>query len=108
MAKGYGERLADVEGIRLPVERPGMLNVYWMYTVVLEEGAPLTSAAEFAVRLAADGVATRPLFLGMHQQPVLLEQGLFADERYPVTEQLAERGLYLPSGLTLSEDQKDQ
>jgi perosamine synthetase len=41
----------------------------------------------------------------MHEQPVLLERGLFRDERYPVAERLARRGLYLPTGLTLTEDQ---
>ena len=37
----------------------------------------------------------------------LLERGLFAGERHPVTERLARRGLYLPSGLTLTEAQID-
>jgi dTDP-4-amino-4,6-dideoxygalactose transaminase len=31
-----------------------------------------------------------------------------ADETYPVTERLAKRGLYLPSGLTLTEAQIDE
>jgi perosamine synthetase len=53
-------------------------------------------------------VDTRPFFLGMHEQPVLLERGLFRDERYPVAERIARRGLYLPSGLALTEAQLDQ
>jgi perosamine synthetase len=48
---------------------------------------------------------TRPFFLGMHEQPVLQQRGLFAGERYPVAERLARQGLYLPSGLTLTEAQ---
>jgi perosamine synthetase len=43
----------------------------------------------------------------MHEQPVLRDRGLFAGERYPVTERLARRGLYLPSGLGLDEAQID-
>ena len=39
------------------------------------------------------------------EQPALLERGLFAGERYPVAERLARRGLYLPSGLALTEEQ---
>ena len=53
------------------------------------------------------GVDTRPFFLGMHEQPVLRERGLFAGENYPVTERLARRGLYLPSGLGLGEKEID-
>jgi perosamine synthetase len=90
-----------VPGITLPIERPWAKNVYWMYGIVLDEAAG--DAATFAERLLRGGVATRPFFLGMHEQPALLEHGLFAGERYPVTERIARQGLYLPSGLTLSD-----
>jgi len=106
MAILYGERLRDVKGLRLPVERPNVKNVYWMYGVVLEDFVPFDAAA-FAVRLQEQGIDTRPFFLGMHEQPVLRERGLFLGETYPVTERLARRGLYLPSGLGLGERQID-
>jgi perosamine synthetase len=38
----------------------------------------------------------------MHQQPALRDRGLFRDARLPVAERLARRGLYLPSGTTLT------
>jgi perosamine synthetase len=103
MAKTYRERLSDLP-IALPVERNWAKNVYWMYGVVLDEDVPF-DAVEFAKRLRARGVDTRPLFLGMHEQPVLNERGFFIRERYPVTELLSRRGLYLPSGLTLTQAQ---
>ena len=62
-------------------------------------------AAEFGRRLASLGVETRPFFLGMHEQPVLQDRGLFAGESYPVAERIARQGLYLPSGLGLDESQ---
>jgi perosamine synthetase len=77
-----------------------------MYGLVLDDGMDM-DAVEFAKRLMAEGVQTRPFFLGMHEQPVFHDQGLFVDERYPVTERLARRGLYLPSGLALTEAQMD-
>jgi perosamine synthetase len=106
MAQLYTERLSDIPGLALPVERPGVKNVYWMYGVVLKDDVPF-AAADLAARLKEQGVATRPFFLGMHEQPVLRERGLFAGESYPVTERLARRGLYLPSGLGLTEAQID-
>lgn len=48
---------------------------------------------------------TRPFFIGMHEQAIFKEKGLFRDESYPVAERLAKQGLYLPSGLTLTGDQ---
>ena len=44
----------------------------------------------------------------MHEQPALHRLGLFAGESYPVAERIARQGLYLPSGLTLTEAQIDR
>ena len=63
---------------------------------------------QFARRLAEQGVMTRPFFLGMHEQPVFHHMGLFLDEHYPVAEHIARQGLYLPSGMTLTEGQLEQ
>ena len=106
MAALYSERLRTIGNLILPVELPGVKNVYWMYGVVLDESVPFDGRT-FAARLREQGVDTRPFFLGMHEQPVLRERGLFAGESYPVTERLARRGLYLPSGLALSEAEID-
>lgn len=104
LGQAYGERLADIPGIHLPVEEPWARQVYWMYGLVIDQDRTL-DAAELAQRLQARGVETRPFFLGMHEQPALWARGLFQGERYPVAERLARRGLYLPSGLALSEAQ---
>lgn len=104
MAAAYTERLRDIDCIQLPVERQWAKNVYWMYGMVLDETMGLT-ASEFATRLEARGIMTRPFFLGMHEQPVFRDMGLFLDERYEVAEHLARYGLYLPSGLRITEDQ---
>jgi perosamine synthetase len=53
-------------------------------------------------------VDTRPFFLGMHEQPVFHDMGLFLDEKYPVAERIARQGLYLPSGLTITYEQIEQ
>jgi perosamine synthetase len=72
-----------------------------MYGMVLDEHTGL-DAAEFAKMLLAQGIETRPFFLGMHEQPVFKDMGLFEGESYPVAERIARQGLYLPSGLTLT------
>jgi perosamine synthetase len=59
-------------------------------------------------RLHKEGIGTRPFFWPMHEQPVLRKIGLFAGETYPVSERLARRGFYVPSGLALTESQMDQ
>jgi perosamine synthetase len=107
MGREYTARLQDLSGLQLPVEEPWARQVYWMYGIVLADATGM-DAATFARRLQARGVDTRPFFLGMHEQPVFHDRGLFLGESYPVAERLARQGLYLPSGLTLSEAQLNQ
>jgi perosamine synthetase len=107
MGAAYTERLKEIRALQLPIEEPWAKNVYWMYGIVLDEVTGM-NAVEFARRLAELGVMTRPFFLGMHEQPVLQQMGLFHGERYPVAEHIARQGLYLPSGMTLTEAQVDQ
>ena len=106
VGRRYTEALAGLP-LQLPVEREWATNVYWMYGVVLDEATGL-DAARFEHVLAKKGVQTRPFFLGMHEQPVFSERGLFAGESYPVAERLARQGLYLPSGTALTDAQLDE
>ncbi|MEI7672666.1 MAG: DegT/DnrJ/EryC1/StrS family aminotransferase [Deltaproteobacteria bacterium] len=124
MGKAYTEQLQGITGLQLPVEESWAKQVYWMYGIVLNENTGL-DAVQFAEKLKEKGVETRPFFLGMHEQPVfqtpsLLSpnlpslgrrdrgRALFTGESYPVAERIARQGLYLPSGLTLTEEQLGQ
>jgi perosamine synthetase len=107
MGQAYTARLLELPGLQLPVEEPWARHVYWMYGLVVDESTGLT-AETFAEELRQYGVQTRPFFLGMHEQPVFHKMGLFEGERYPVAERIARQGLYLPSGMTLSEAQLEE
>jgi len=107
MGETYTRRLRHIPGLSLPVEESWARQVYWMYGLVLDESTGL-NAADLARKLGERGIETRPFFLGMHEQPVFTSQGLFKGEKYPVAERIARQGLYLPSGLTLTESQLDE
>jgi len=49
------------------------------------------------MELEKKGIELRMFFIPMHEQPVFQNRGLFKGERYPVAEELARTGLYLPS-----------
>jgi perosamine synthetase len=102
----YAAALSRVGGICLQPERDWAKSVYWMNGLVLDRATGLDARA-LAERLRSAGVETRPFFLGMHRQPALLERGLFGAETYPVADEIAEQGLYLPSGVGLTDDQVD-
>jgi len=107
MGQEYTRRLKDIEGLQLSVEKPWARNVYWMYGLVLSEESGM-DGNQFAQRLKERGVDTRPFFLGIHEQPVFHKHGLFLNENYPVAEGIARQGLYLPSGLALTEEQLEE
>ncbi len=97
----YEAALRNVAGVRFMSVRPWARSVYWVYAVELDPALGL-DAATVMERLKIRGVATRPFFLGLHEQPALHERGLFAGECYPHTEKAYRYGFYLPSGTTLT------
>jgi perosamine synthetase len=103
-AKEYFERLKDIDLIQLPIEKSWAKHVHWVHSILLKEFSHI-DAYELADRLKKKGVETRPFFLGMHDQPVFNDMGLFLNEKYPVSDYIAKNGLYLPSGLALTIEQ---
>jgi perosamine synthetase len=106
-AARYARNLQSVPAVQLPVERPWATNSYWMYGILVRAGAALERDA-LASALHADGIDTRPFFRPMHVQPALERYGIEASGTYPVSLDLASRGLYLPSGSGLTDAQIDR
>jgi perosamine synthetase len=103
-ARRYLDRLRDIPGLQLPTERPDVINVYWMFGVVVQAGFPMNRDALRAY-LAARGIETRTFFIPMHYQPAW--HAAFRGQRYPVAEALGRCGFYLPSGPCLTGEEID-
>lgn len=103
----YRASFESVQGLRFMPVKDYAKSVYWMYGVELDPSTGIT-AEEMMNRLKKHGIATRPFFRGLHDQPVLKEMGLFAGEEYPRTDFAYQYGFYLPSGLTLTEKDIDK
>ena len=105
IGKRYTELLTKMPGIQLP--KPGTSyanNVYWVYGIILGNEIPF-DAGHAINQFTRREIGTRPFFWPMHEQPVFRKMGLFKGEKYPVSERIARRGFYLPSGLNLSDAQ---
>jgi perosamine synthetase len=104
IGKLYTELLKDVKGIELPIEKTNYCdNIYWVYGILLTDKS---KTAEQVMKLFAEkGIGTRPFFYPMHLQPVLKRMGLFENEVYPNAKKMYYYGLYLPSGLALTNEQ---
>ena len=100
----YNELFADIEGVQLPFLRTDYAeNLYWVFGVLLDES--ICNSEQIRFKLAQAGIGTRPFFYPLHLQPVLKRMGLLHGQKYPIAERLYSQGLYLPSGLALTEEQ---
>lgn len=97
-AKLYNGLLKDVNGIGLPPEMPWAKSVYWMYSILVNEGYGSTRD-ELMAKLKEKKVDSRPFFYPMHQLPIYK-----SDKPYPVADKLSANGLNLPSSAKLSKE----
>jgi len=95
----YAEHLADVPGITLAPEADWARNVYWMYSILIDEDYPISRDA-FQIALKERGVDTRPFFRAIHTMPCHQRE-----QSFPVAEQLSARGVNLPSSVKLTPEQ---
>jgi perosamine synthetase len=97
----YREALSSREDVVLPVTRPGTINVFWLYSIVVNGNKQGMERDELVERLLLSGVETRPLFHPLHRMPPYRHFAGRAD--YPNAEWLSANGLSLPSAVTLSD-----
>jgi perosamine synthetase len=104
IARKYTERLAGARGLRLPVEKDYARNIYWMYAVVVDPEFGM-SRDQLAEALLEHGIETRTFFCPLNLQPAYLQRRVVRPLPCPEAVRLWERGLYLPSGCLLTDDQ---
>ena len=94
----YNKLLEDNKNITLPIEMEWAKNVYWLYSILVDK----IPRDEFARILLENEIDTRPFFIPIHLQPPYEKYG---KKRLSVAEDLAKRGISLPSAPTLKRDQ---
>ena len=97
----YKALAAEVEGVSIFGADDDEHDNAWLTSVLVEPDAAWRPS-DLSAALTAEGIESRPLWKPMHLQPV------FRDARSLITgaaETLFERGLTLPSGSVLNEEQ---
>lgn len=101
----YDNHFKNIKRIQLPLQSKAYANnIYWVYGLVADTEALALSIQK---ELGVLKIGTRPFFWCMHEQPVFKNKKLFLNEKYPVAEQMARRGFYIPSGLGMTNDDID-
>ena len=101
-AKLYNEllsNLSDGKKITLPPEEKWAKNVYWMYSILVDE----KHRNNLMKYLEGKGIETRTFFYPIHKQPYYSKR--YANESYPIADQLSNEGINLPSGNLLSDEE---
>ena len=101
----YNHQLCSVKEIQTPLTKTSYAdNIYWVFGIVLKDHR---TAQTITTELTKRGIGTRPFFYPMHKQPALRKMGFFKSVTCPVSDQISEKGFYLPSGVALKPDQID-
>jgi perosamine synthetase len=92
----YNKLLKDFLSITPAPEMPWAKNVYWLYSVLVEKAI----RNKIVEHLGQQGIEARPFFYPLHILPPHK-----CNLKLPFAEELSARGLNLPTGYRLSEDQ---
>lgn len=103
VADWYRQRLADIEGVRLPHIASATTRMSWFVYVI----RMATEINRDAVMSALDevGIPARPYFPPIHLQPFYRSRFGYREGQFPVTEAVSRSTLALPFSGVMSEDE---
>jgi perosamine synthetase len=90
---------AEIGAMRLPPRMPWAESVCWLYSILIEDAFGLTRD-EIIQELGRQGIETRPFFYPLHVMPPYFRNS----QAFPVAEDLARKGLSLPSSANVSQE----
>ncbi len=101
----YKERLGGLPGLTFVPEVQGARWNRWLTVILVDEKAFGASPAELRLALETENIEARPVWKPMHMQPVFKGCTMRGTG---VAEDLFNRGLCLPSGTAMSENDVDR
>ncbi|MCX7901509.1 MAG: DegT/DnrJ/EryC1/StrS family aminotransferase, partial [Burkholderiaceae bacterium] len=97
LAAAYRDGLAGLP-LRVHGEHADVQHSYWMVSILLDDAADRDPLRAW---LSARGIETRPVFYPVHTMPIYSSRF----QRHPVAEDIARRGINLPSWPALGDKQ---
>ncbi|KYH35138.1 putative pyridoxal phosphate-dependent aminotransferase EpsN [Clostridium tepidiprofundi DSM 19306] len=103
-AQYYSEKLSDVSGITLPVQKEWAVNCHWLYSIVIEDEYGI-SRDELIKILEYEGIESRPFFMPVHEMPPYkgCKHG-----KMDITFELSKKGINLPSSVGIKKCEIDK
>ena len=101
----YREALGDLPGVEFMPEAPGSRATFWLTCLTIEPDGAGTNREEVRLHLEALDIESRPAWKPMHLQPVFAGCKTYGGE---VSARLFTNGLCLPSGSSLTANDRDR
>jgi len=97
----YKARYGNIEGVDFQPEIMGSFSNRWLTAITINPEITGFTREDLRLAMEAENIESRPLWKPMHLQPVFSNSPYFGAN---VSEKLFEKGLCLPSGSNLTED----
>lgn len=101
----YRSHLGDLPGLAFPDDMPYGLHTHWLSVMLVDPGGFGADHEQIRLKLEEHNIESRPIWKPMHLQPVFQEYEVVGGA---VSEMLFDRGLCLPSGTAMSDEQLDR
>ena len=105
LVRRYNTYLAGFPELELPTQAPWARNIYWLYSLAVRPERLGMTRDQFSAMLSERGIETRPVFQPLHGQPAY-RSGIA--HPCPVSADIAERGISLPTGNVMSGNDVDR
>jgi len=100
----YKELFADIEAVNIFTEvSPDFYSNHWLSAITLDSDKTDKNIYDLMAAFAEENIETRPLWKPMHLQPIFKDCPYYGEN---VAEELFNKGLCLPSGSNLTDDDK--
>jgi dTDP-4-amino-4,6-dideoxygalactose transaminase len=100
----YKKELSSIKEFSFLEENEGSFSNYWLTTMLLDESSTI-DREQLRLHLEKDNIESRPLWKPMHLQPIFKDCKSYTNG---VSEDLFKRGLCLPSGTNLTEQELER
>ncbi len=103
--RGYAERFAEIEAIEMMPVPAWLEPTHWLSCITLDPTKTKATPEDIRLKLEAANIESRPLWKPMHLQPLFAGAEAVGGD---VSADLFQRGLCLPSGADLTEQDRER
>jgi pyridoxal phosphate-dependent aminotransferase EpsN len=101
----YREALGGTPGVSFMPESPGCRSTFWLTCLTIDPQVAGVSRDDVRLHLETLDIESRPVWKPMHLQPIFEKFDVYGGD---ISTRLFDRGLCLPSGSSLTDQQRDR